>query len=316
MSDYLVTDTELTSIADAIRTKGGTSADLSFPTEFVQAINDIPTGSEPTGTKYIYTDETDITEAFDVGGYKYCSIDYSPVRDHTIRLWVEVSANTEIQLKVGTNDVGTTHLDWGDGTQEQAVLNHSHTYSQAGRYCIELSADTTADRLQVKTACFGQDSSNPNTTLVAVELSYLGTAGWFGKNYASQAFYYCTSLKKVVINDGDLYAAGVFEECTSLETVDLCEGITTIHNDSFKGCVSLKKITIPSTVTNINGSSFRGCTALKEIHLLPTTPPALNNITAFDNVPSDCVFYVPSASLNAYKTASNWSTFASQMVGE
>lgn len=46
MSDYLVTDTELTSVANAIRTKGGTSANLSFPTEFVSAINDIPTGKQ------------------------------------------------------------------------------------------------------------------------------------------------------------------------------------------------------------------------------------------------------------------------------
>ena len=44
MADYLVTDTELTSVANAIRTKGGTSANLSFPTEFVSAINAIPTG--------------------------------------------------------------------------------------------------------------------------------------------------------------------------------------------------------------------------------------------------------------------------------
>ena len=44
MADYLVTDTELISIADAIRTKGGTSADLSFPTEFVSAINAISAG--------------------------------------------------------------------------------------------------------------------------------------------------------------------------------------------------------------------------------------------------------------------------------
>lgn len=48
MADYLVTDTELTSVANAIRTKGGTSANLSFPTEFVSAINNIPTGGTPT----------------------------------------------------------------------------------------------------------------------------------------------------------------------------------------------------------------------------------------------------------------------------
>ena len=45
MADYIVTDTELTSIADAIRAKGGTSAELEFPSEFVSAIGDIETGN-------------------------------------------------------------------------------------------------------------------------------------------------------------------------------------------------------------------------------------------------------------------------------
>lgn len=41
MSNYLVTDTELASVANAIRTKGGTAAQLSFPTGFVSAIDNI-----------------------------------------------------------------------------------------------------------------------------------------------------------------------------------------------------------------------------------------------------------------------------------
>ena len=44
MADYKVTDTELTSIANAIRTKGGTQAQLEFPTGFVNAVQAIPTG--------------------------------------------------------------------------------------------------------------------------------------------------------------------------------------------------------------------------------------------------------------------------------
>lgn len=44
MADYKVTDTELTSIANAIRTKGGTQAQLVFPTGFVSAVQAIPTG--------------------------------------------------------------------------------------------------------------------------------------------------------------------------------------------------------------------------------------------------------------------------------
>lgn len=37
-------DSDLTSVANAIRTKGGTSAQLAFPADFVQAIEDIETG--------------------------------------------------------------------------------------------------------------------------------------------------------------------------------------------------------------------------------------------------------------------------------
>jgi hypothetical protein len=44
MANYLTTDTDLTAVADAIRTKGGTSAQLAFPADFVQAIEDIETG--------------------------------------------------------------------------------------------------------------------------------------------------------------------------------------------------------------------------------------------------------------------------------
>lgn len=43
-------DSDLTSIADAIRTKGGTSASLTFPAGFVQAVDAIETGGG--GLKY------------------------------------------------------------------------------------------------------------------------------------------------------------------------------------------------------------------------------------------------------------------------
>lgn len=44
MADYLVTDTELTDVADAIREKGGTSALLEWPDEYVDAIGAISGG--------------------------------------------------------------------------------------------------------------------------------------------------------------------------------------------------------------------------------------------------------------------------------
>ena len=41
--EYLTTDTDLIKVANAIRAKRGTTAKLSFPDGFVQAINSIPT---------------------------------------------------------------------------------------------------------------------------------------------------------------------------------------------------------------------------------------------------------------------------------
>lgn len=46
MANYIATTEELTAVADAIRTKGGTSEQLVFPDGFVSAIDHIQTGGE------------------------------------------------------------------------------------------------------------------------------------------------------------------------------------------------------------------------------------------------------------------------------
>ena len=47
-NNYILNGSSLTSIADAIRSKSGSSQKLTFPDEFVSAINNISTGMEPT----------------------------------------------------------------------------------------------------------------------------------------------------------------------------------------------------------------------------------------------------------------------------
>ena len=70
MSDYKVTDSELTGIANAIRTKGGTSSPLVFPNGFTSAIEAIPTGGGSTLiTKNISANGTYDAEDDDADGY-------------------------------------------------------------------------------------------------------------------------------------------------------------------------------------------------------------------------------------------------------
>jgi len=61
MANYKVTDTELTSVANAIRTKGGTQAPLEFPIGFVTAIGNIPTGGEPVLQSKTVTENGTVT---------------------------------------------------------------------------------------------------------------------------------------------------------------------------------------------------------------------------------------------------------------
>ena len=55
VTDYLVKSTELVSVADAIREKGGTTEPLTFPEGFISAVESIQSGG---GAKEPYIEET------------------------------------------------------------------------------------------------------------------------------------------------------------------------------------------------------------------------------------------------------------------
>lgn len=88
MADYLVTDTELTAVADAIREKGDTSAVLEWPNGYVSAVEDIETGGG-VETAQIYAD-------LSMGGNAY----YTNANGEVCTEQVDYDAGT-----VGINDV-------------------------------------------------------------------------------------------------------------------------------------------------------------------------------------------------------------------
>ena len=102
-----------------------------------------------------------------------------------------------------------------------------------------------------------------------------------------------------------------FQYCTSLTSITIGNGVTTIDNSAFDSCASLTSIDIPSGVTSIGGYAFNNCRSLTSITVESTTPPALGS-SAFDST-NYCPIYVPIGSLEAYKTASGWSTYASRI---
>lgn len=105
-----------------------------------------------------------------------------------------------------------------------------------------------------------------------------------------------------------------FSGCTNLSAVTIPNNVTSIGAWSFMGCRSLTAITIPSGVTSVNQCAFAYCSGLTSVTVEATTPPSAGG-TLFLNGNANLVIYVPSASVNAYKTANGWSTYASKIQG-
>ena len=137
---------------------------------------------------------------------------------------------------------------------------------------------------------------------------------------SASIFSGCYRLKWITIPSGSTgIGANTLGNCITLKEVIIPNTVTTISSTAFSSCYALGSLTISSSVTEIGASAFSYCSGMKEYHFLPTTPPTLDTI-AFNNIPSDCVIYVPYSAdhsvLNAYKTGTNWATYADYIQEE
>ena len=132
----------------------------------------------------------------------------------------------------------------------------------------------------------------------------------------SNAFYGCDSLASITIPDRVTSINGsVFYNCYSLASVTIPDGVTSIGNAAFYNCYSLASVTIPDGVTSIDGGTFNYCYGIRYYDFSACTDiPALSNANAFKNIPSDCQMLIPSSLYNNWKSATNWTTYASYMV--
>ena len=104
-----------------------------------------------------------------------------------------------------------------------------------------------------------------------------------------------------------------FVYCSSLTDATL-NNSGNIGQYAFYGCTSLTGVTFGDNITSIGGYPFSDCTKLASMTFNSPTPPTIDS-TSFEGVPSTCKFYVPCSAVNTYRTASAWSSYASQIVG-
>ena len=134
------------------------------------------------------------------------------------------------------------------------------------------------------------------------------TIGW-------DAFRNCSSLTSITIPDSvTTIGEYAFVWCDSLTSVTIPDSVTTIGSSAFQSCAILEKVVIGSGVKYICDYAFRYCYVLNDISIKATTPPSIY-ATSFNDIGTSPIFYVPTESVEAYKSATNWSGYANYIVG-
>jgi hypothetical protein len=220
-------------------------------------------------------------------------------------------------------------IDWGDGTTSTSTTagnqNIQHTYATAGDYII------TVDNSQGGTWSVGQGNSYPSSTMdykcitkvLMGNFSYLSGGNiWVdqpisiislrsGLTFTSYSFTDIKFAKHINIPSTAGNPSYNFYNSIGLVKIIRLNNDTTVGDAVYYNCRNLLKYTAENTVTTIAGTTnWVGCINIRTFIFKSTTPPTLANINAFAGINPICKIYVPDASVEAYKTATNWITYA------
>lgn len=124
------------------------------------------------------------------------------------------------------------------------------------------------------------------------------------------AFKNCTGLLSAIITTEQM-GPEVFMGCKELQTVVLNEGLKTIERLSFGLCSKLKTISLPETVLYVGNNCFKECGSISSITVNRQNPPESGG-QMFEGT-NNCPIYVPSESVELYKTAENWKNYANRI---
>lgn len=269
-TEYLTNTAELTAVADAIRAKGGTSAQLVYPSGFVSAIKAIETGGGTTPidpsdiTFYDYdgtvvaawsadelSDKTELPEvpshdglicqgwnwtleALKSSGRKRIPVGaLFTTDDNKTRIYIELQEGRTSPI-LGCCPNGTVTIDWGDGTATETLT---------GTGVMKLKQTSV------------HNYSNPGRYIITLSMSDGGELGFYG---SSTENIFGGILRQA--NDADVRNVSYL---SAVKKIECANHVTSIGSSAFCGCYGLETISVPAALKYVLGNAFCNARSLK-----------------------------------------------------
>ncbi len=219
-------------------------------------------------------------------------------------------------------------VDWGDGSTPVTInsagnFSPMRNYSQYGRYVIIITGASCE--------LGSSDGSFLGSTnyKVALDKIYISSIHSLYLNVFNNHF----SLKYAVLSYGITYLNGTFANtkalayaimpntvvdagpstfstCGALDGIIMSRNTAIIKSTFTRFCAALGRMKIPPLVTMLEDRCLSENASMLIVEMEPTTPPTLQQTRVFENLPLGARIYVPDASVDAYKSATNWVSFA------
>ena len=331
MSEYLIQDTTLTDIADAIREKTG-KTDTMTPLEMPGEIASIQGGGgggasvSPKEVNFIDYDGT-VLYAYTVSEAAALT-ELPPLPSHAGLIcqgwnWsledIKALGRSVVVGAVYITDDGKTRLyitippnsmAGRPPARSDVPLYISQTVANGvtidwGDGSPTETLDGTGD---VNTTHHYDEAGDYMITLEPGDGCELGL-GADSSSYCvmgsteSNGRVYCNMLQNVEIGSGVTSIGNyTFQYCYSLSSITIPDGVTSIESNAFYYCYSLSSITIPDGVTGIAIYVFRNCYSLSSISI----PASVTDI--FDNAFQAC-YSLPGITIQASVTSIGNYTF-------
>ena len=121
------------------------------------------------------------------------------------------------------------------------------------------------------------------------------------------------SIENIKLSSITSIGYSVFDSCGSLTEVSF-PNATSIGDGAFESCSGLTSVSLPNA-TSIGSNAFRNCSSLTTIYVGTNTSTVctLSSTSAFSGCTKLTNIYVPASLVSKYKSATNWSNYASKI---